>query len=356
MKTPSTEHQIIAAIKHIENKKKKRTDLERICKVAEGTNNGLSKDEIVNTVLKLHKEEILKIKRYEDGPASYKINKDYEEMNMLCDDYIVHNNENIEKKEEENEHVRENEISKEDTVNDFELQNGQNSDEDNVNENEDGNVDDRHTQEDSFHSFLAFLDGVRTPEKSSMSFCQRGTPVVSGGAPNSWPQRLGDHSSLTKAIDPQASPFNRTNSATHFDSLVEVIGKMADTLSGQVEMLRGEKILNRMLRNTIDVLKDDIGDKATRIKELETILESMSIPSHDNININFKSQQPSQENAQKAFKAQQENLQKAHKDQQGSNKDQQVCEPPEIKQTQVTPSFASQLEDYGAPMQTIFGL
>ena len=137
--------------------------------------------------------------------------------------------------------MRENEISKEDTVNDFELQNGQNSDEDNVNENEDGNVDDSHTREDSFHSFLAFLDGVRTPEKSSMSFCQRGTPVVSGGAPNSWPQRLGDHSSLTNAIDPQATPFNRTNSATHFDSLVEVIGKMADTLSGQVEMLRDEK-------------------------------------------------------------------------------------------------------------------
>ena len=101
-----------------------------------------------------------------------------------------------------------------------------------------------------------------------------------------------------------------------------------------------------MLRNTIDFLKDDIGDKATRIKELETILESMSKPSHENNNTNFKSQQPSQENAQKAYKAQQENLQKAHKDQQGSNKDQQVCEPPEIKQTQVTPSFASQLEDY----------
>ena len=114
---------------------------------------------------------------------------------------------------------------------------------------------------------------------------------------------------------------------------------MADTLSGQVEMLRDEKILNRMLRNTIDVLKDDIGDKATRIKELETILESMSKPSHDNVNTNFKSQPPSQENAQKAYKAQQENSQKAHKDQ-------QACEPPEIEQTQVTPSFASQLEDY----------
>ena len=296
------------------------------------TNNGLSNDDIVNTVVKMHKEETLKVKRYEDGPVSYKINKDYVEMNTLCEDYIVQSKDNIEKKEEENEHVQENEISKEDTVNDLELQNGQNSYGDNVNENEHGKVDERHTLEDSF---LVFLDGVRTPEKSSMSFYQRGIPDVSGGAP----QGLGDHSSLTKSIDPQATLFNRTNSATHSDSLVEVIGKMADTLSGQVEMLRDEKILNRMLRNTIDVLKDDIGDKATRIKELETILESMSKPSHDNVNTNFKSQQPSQENAQKAYKVQQENSQKAHKDQ-------QACEPPEIEQTQVTPSFASQLEDY----------
>ena len=118
------------------------------------------------------------------------------------------------------------------------------------------------------------------------------------------------------------------------------------TLSGQVEMLRDKKILNPMLRNTIHVLKDDIGDKATRVKELETILESRSKPSHDNINNNFKSHQPSQENKQKAYKAQQENLQKAHKDQQGSSKDQQFCEPPEIERNQVTPSFASQLEDY----------
>ena len=260
------------------------------------------------------------------GPVSYKINKDYEEMNTLCEDYIVQSKDNIEKEEEENEHVQENEISKEDTVNDLELQNGQNSDGDNVNENEHGKVDERHTLEDSF---LVFLDGVRTPEKSSMSFYQRGIPDVSGGAPNSWPQGLEDHSSLTKSIDPQATLFNRTNSATHSDSLVEVIGKMADTLSGQVEMLRDEKILNRMLRNTIDVLKDDIGDKATRIKELETILESMSKPSHDNVNINFKSQQPSQENAQKAYKAQQENSQKAHKDQ-------QACEPPEQNTPPVT--------------------
>ena len=335
-KTSSIENQILAAIKYIENKKKKRTDLERICKVVVNTNNGLSKDDIVNTVLKMHKEKILKIKRYEDGPESYKINKDCEEMNTLCEDHIVQNNENIGKKEEENEHVQENEISKEDTVNEFELQIGQNSDGDNVNENEHGKFDEKHTLEDSF---LAFLDGVRTPEKSSRSFCQYGKPVVSGGAPNSGPQGLEDHSSLTKSIDPPPTQFNRTNSGTHFDSLMEVIGKMADTISSQVEMLRDEKILNRMRRNTIDILKDDIADKATRIKELETILESMSKPSHDNVNTNSKSQQCSQENAQKAYKAQQENFQKAHKDQ-------QVCEPPEIEQTQVTPSFASQLEDY----------
>ena len=94
-----------------------------------------------------------------------------------------------------------------------------------------------------------------------------------------------------------------------------------------------------MLRNTIDVLKDDRGDKATRIKELETILESMSKPSHDNANTNFKSQQRSLENVQKAYKDQQGHVQKAYQDQ-------QAWEPPEIEQTQVTPSFESQLEDY----------
>ena len=141
---PSIENQIFAAIKYIENKKKKRTDLERICKVVVSTNNGLSNDDIVNTVVKMHKEETLKVKRYEDGPVSYKINKDYVEMNTLCEDYIVQSKDNIEKKEEENEDVQENEISKEDTVNDLELQNGQNSYGDNVNENEHGKVDERH--------------------------------------------------------------------------------------------------------------------------------------------------------------------------------------------------------------------
>ena len=103
---PSIENQIFAAIKYIENKKKKRTDLERICKVVVSTNNGLSNDDIVNTVVKMHKEETLKVKRYEDGPVSYKINKDYVEMNTLCEDYIVQSKDNIEKKEEENERTR----------------------------------------------------------------------------------------------------------------------------------------------------------------------------------------------------------------------------------------------------------
>ena len=60
------------------------------------------------------------------------------------------NNENIRKKEEENEHAEENEINKEDTVNNFEeLQNGQNSDGDNLNENAHGKFDKRHILEDS---------------------------------------------------------------------------------------------------------------------------------------------------------------------------------------------------------------
>ena len=143
-KTPSIENQILATIKYIEDKKKKRTDLERISKVIMNKNNGLSKDDIVNTVLKMHKEGILRIKRYDDGPASYKVNKDYEEMNKLCEDNIVQNNENIGKKEVENENEGGNAISEEDIENDFELQNGENSDGDNVNENGHGKVDERH--------------------------------------------------------------------------------------------------------------------------------------------------------------------------------------------------------------------
>ena len=53
--------------------------------------------------------------------------------------------------------------------------------------------------------------------------------------------------------------------------------KMVDTLNSHVEMLREEKNLNNMLRNTIEIMKDD---KKTKIKEFENILANVdkSIP------------------------------------------------------------------------------
>ena len=51
-----------------------------------------------------------------------------------------------------------------------------------------------------------------------------------------------------------------------------------------MEMLLDEKILNRMLGNTIEFQKDDISSKVIRIKELETMLERINKPTQDNSN------------------------------------------------------------------------
>ena len=50
------------------------------------------------------------------------------------------------------------------------------------------------------------------------------------------------------------------------------MGKMVDRLNSQAEMLREERNLNSLLRNTIKILKDDIFSKKTKIEELEKIL------------------------------------------------------------------------------------
>ena len=68
---------------------------------------------------------------------------------------------------------------------------------------------------------------------------------------------------------------HRWPSSNDFDNFLDVMGKMADNVSNQLEMLRDERILNRMLRNTIEVLKDGNNDKAARIKELERTVEIM---------------------------------------------------------------------------------
>ena len=105
-------------------------------------------------------------------------------------------------------------------------------------------------------------------------------------------------------------------------------------------MLRDEKILNRMLRNTIQILRDDNGYKATRIKELETIIGFMEKPSQVEIKTNLRSQQRPLENAQEICTlSPQENSQEACTFQ-------PAPQPPETQVTQITPSFESQLEAY----------
>ena len=91
-KTPSIENQILATIQDFKDKMKNRMDLETICKVTVQKNNSLSKNDFINAMLKMYKKGIFKIKRYDDGPPSYKIKIDYEEMNKICKDYVEQNN------------------------------------------------------------------------------------------------------------------------------------------------------------------------------------------------------------------------------------------------------------------------
>ena len=55
--TPSIENQILATIQDFKEMEK-RMDLETICKVIVKKSNGLSKSDIINTMLKMHKEGI----------------------------------------------------------------------------------------------------------------------------------------------------------------------------------------------------------------------------------------------------------------------------------------------------------
>ena len=162
---------------------KKRTDLERICKLVVSDKNGLSKDDTVNAVSQMHKDEKLKLKWYEQGPASYKINKDCEYMEGY----------NGKGKEYDNKRVED---------------------------------DKDHTLQDSF---LDFLEDVCTPEQRS---------IYGDGAQKGGCQGMEDHSSRIKSKDLSLTPSQGFNPATNYGNLVEVIGKMADTLNSYMEMLR----------------------------------------------------------------------------------------------------------------------
>ena len=119
---------------------------------------------------------------------------------------------------------------------------------------------------------------VRTPEKISMNSCPEFS-IFDRKTPNDECHGLKDHAAKDKSINAQFPPPNRAYSASEFNSFVDVMGKMADTLNNHMEMLRDKKILNCMLRNTIDILRDDNGYKDTRIKELEKIIDFMGKPS-----------------------------------------------------------------------------
>ena len=70
----SMENIVIEAIEKIEMKLKKRTDIERICDIA-NKEYGLDREVIANVVEKMHMEGRLKQKLHEKGPKSYKIEK-----------------------------------------------------------------------------------------------------------------------------------------------------------------------------------------------------------------------------------------------------------------------------------------
>ena len=142
----------------------KRTDLERICKLVVSDKNGLSKDDIVNAVSQMDKDEKLKLKWYDNGPASNKINKN-------CENMEGHNGKG---KEYDNKRVEDDK--------DYSLQD----------------------------SFFDFLDDVCTPEQRSIY----GERAQKGEC-----QGLEDHSSRIKLKDLSLTPFQAFNPATNYGSL-----------------------------------------------------------------------------------------------------------------------------------------
>ena len=88
-------------------------------------------------------------------------------------------------------------------------------------------------------------------------------------------------------IDPQSPLLCRIRSTCESGIFVEIVGKMVDTLNRYQEMLRVERILNHRLRNTIEILNDNISHEATRIKELEIILELTGKEKQANVDANF---------------------------------------------------------------------
>ena len=204
----SIERLIYDAIEHNEKKSKKRTDLERICKFVVNENSGLSKHNAVDILSRMHKDGLLKLKWYDDGPASYKINKSNKETNKSCEENEVP----AEAKDGENEQEYEQSIltSNEDAENELVSEDCESSQGDIIGnidlESVEGETVDKSTLQDSF---LVFLDCVPTPEKISTS----GWPDFSTfdkKPPNNACHGLKDHTAKAKSIDAQFPPSQQS--------------------------------------------------------------------------------------------------------------------------------------------------
>eukprot|EP00112_Aurelia_sp_Birch-Aquarium-sp1_P016817 Seg3843.1 transcript_id=Seg3843.1/GoldUCD/mRNA.D3Y31 product="hypothetical protein" protein_id=Seg3843.1/GoldUCD/D3Y31 len=178
-------------------------------------------------------------------------------------------------------------------------------------------IDKNHLKEDNSEvdlqkdSFLEYLDGISTPMKNPMEdsrsparshecrdFADPSSMVQSPPPPygRSLAASLTDMNGNGKTDDRSNSfrfpadniaashsnnPEEHRGPSNVYNNFLDVMGKMADNVNNQLEMLRDEKILNRMLRNTIDILRDDNENKAIRINEVERTIEIMNNQSQE---------------------------------------------------------------------------
>ena len=90
LRTPKmepNEEAVIEAIEEVSKKKKKRTSIELICDVVL-KERGISKEETKKVVEGMHRKDILTVIHYDDGQASYKVNKSLEKQHPKVEESI----------------------------------------------------------------------------------------------------------------------------------------------------------------------------------------------------------------------------------------------------------------------------
>ena len=232
--TPS-EVLILDVIDLIEKKKKERTDFDRICNVVVSESTGLSKDDVFAILSSLRKQGLLKIKQHDGGPVSYKINKGNERLN-------THNRNTIR---------MENDINMDlEYVNTTYKENGAK-----IHKPEKCMEDERvECSNDSAQTLQDFLDGIRTPDKVSPKFKEEFEIPDKVIKTNACHGLKEDTFRVKFTVFQPNSPYE---SPIEIGKVMEIIGKMVETVNNHIEMLRDEKILNTMLINTIEFQKDD---------------------------------------------------------------------------------------------------